>query len=739
MDLGAAVRRRSSPVPESSVGSEARPASANGQSQQQPVKRRRMHTACKICQDRKTRCDGTRPTCSTCLRRGVAADCVYDIAAVPPASRVPSSLAAFEERLGRLEQTRIPRPDDHARVSHTSPLQSVSTGIAYTSPRDDANSSVGEIRMSAVGLPTPQTVHEPTEVDGLATVATLDNGDCLYGASSTIALTRFFRGKAAEGNGTPADIPGLSLEPAPLPSSDRTSRSPLPELVHESDVGAALYPSRPLADDFVLCFWEFVHPLFPVLHKTSFMHRYRLFWTEQGEYHDPKDTASQNDHAIFTSTLNIIFSLGCQFSTMVPAHRVMSLAQDFYQRARRLYNYEVLDSMSLPLVQMLLLTGVYLQSAQNANRCWNIVGLAIRAAQGMGLHVERPKPRQTQLDREMQRRIWHCCLVLDRLLSMTFGRPVMISERSGVPIPSLIDDDYLRVQGEGCQPVGAPSGLGLLAYSSKLFLILDDILLDFYSSNPGCNVMEMTAEEINVQKILSDIMARNRRLEEFLDQIPAYLRYDSLPIGIRSSPQEKSVEIQRQILYCRFLYTRLLLFRPVVYLSTKYPALFLSQYSTKGTGTMDDHLVKLVCDSSVQAAAELISALHRNLEHSHRSSAWHSIYFTFGAAVLLLCTQICPAVGGDVLQRNFEESWQRANAILDYYKVQRPVARQSIKTLQALRDSLQRHQPGPDLDSPAQRQLAAQMDLPEFDLLATGPGGFDAWFSLDMGDFGGFH
>jgi hypothetical protein len=34
----------------------------------------------------------------------------------------------------------------------------------------------------------------------------------------------------------------------------------------------------------------------------------------------------------------------------------------------------------------------------------------------MGLHVERPKPRQTQLDREMRRRIWHCCLVLDRYI-----------------------------------------------------------------------------------------------------------------------------------------------------------------------------------------------------------------------------------------------------------------------------------------------------------------------------------
>src|SRR5687768_3216786 len=206
--------------------------------------------------------------------------------------------------------------------------------------------------MSAIGLPTPQTVHESTEVDGLATVSSIDDGDCLYGASSTIALTRFFRGKAAENNGTPTDAAGLASDAAPAPSLDRPSHGPIPELVHESDIGAALYPSRPLADDFVSCFWEFVHPLFPVIHRTSFMHRYQLFWTEQAEHHLPKDPSSQNDHAIFTSTLNIMFSLGCQFSTMVPAHRCMPLAQDFCQRARRLYNYEVLDSMSIPLVQM---------------------------------------------------------------------------------------------------------------------------------------------------------------------------------------------------------------------------------------------------------------------------------------------------------------------------------------------------------------------------------------------------
>lgn len=63
--------------------------------------------------------------------------------------------------------------------------------------------------------------------------------------------------------------------------------------------------------------------------------------------------------------------------------------------------------------------------------------------------------------------------------------------------------------------------------------------------------MEMTVDEIQVQKILSEIMSRNRRLDEFQDQIPVYMRYGFILISSASTPQEKSVEIQRQILYCR--------------------------------------------------------------------------------------------------------------------------------------------------------------------------------------------
>jgi hypothetical protein len=42
------------------------------------VKRRRIQIACIQCRDRKTRCDGVRPVCGTCGRRGKAGACTYD-------------------------------------------------------------------------------------------------------------------------------------------------------------------------------------------------------------------------------------------------------------------------------------------------------------------------------------------------------------------------------------------------------------------------------------------------------------------------------------------------------------------------------------------------------------------------------------------------------------------------------------------------------------------------------------
>lgn len=45
-------------------------------------KRRRTQLACNSCRQRKTACNGDRPSCSSCTRRGVPASCSYEEATV---------------------------------------------------------------------------------------------------------------------------------------------------------------------------------------------------------------------------------------------------------------------------------------------------------------------------------------------------------------------------------------------------------------------------------------------------------------------------------------------------------------------------------------------------------------------------------------------------------------------------------------------------------------------------------
>lgn len=91
-----------------------------------------------------------------------------------------------------------------------------------------------------------------------------------------------------------------------------------------------------------------------------------------------------------------------------------------------------------------------------------LVELAIRIAQDLGLDLPQTSRRlEIQRDQEMARRIWHGCVMMDRVLSMTFSRLPTISRACAtcVPFPAAIDDEYLsRDSGLiGHQPPGEPS------------------------------------------------------------------------------------------------------------------------------------------------------------------------------------------------------------------------------------------------------------------------------------------
>jgi hypothetical protein len=179
-------------------------------------------------------------------------------------------------------------------------------------------------------------------------------------------------------------------------------------------------PTRSAADRYVKAFFEFVHPIFPILHRPSFYQRYYRIWTGETDDDGNNDHMAQ-ESSIFLATTHMTFALGCLYCDTHAHEGKPSLASQFYQSSRKVFSFDAVDSISFDTIQLLLLQAVYLQSTAYANRCWNIVGMAIRGAQSIGLHVDSAEgARNDQLRREMRRRVWHACIIFDRCVIIAF-------------------------------------------------------------------------------------------------------------------------------------------------------------------------------------------------------------------------------------------------------------------------------------------------------------------------------
>jgi hypothetical protein len=58
--------------------------------------------------------------------------------------------------------------------------------------------------------------------------------------------------------------------------------------------------------------------------------------------------------------------------------------------------------------------GQYLQGTQKSIQTWTIHGLAVKAAFQLGLHSSEASKRLSPLEREIRKRVWFGCIVLDR-------------------------------------------------------------------------------------------------------------------------------------------------------------------------------------------------------------------------------------------------------------------------------------------------------------------------------------
>lgn len=290
---------------------------------------------------------------------------------------------------------------------------------------------------------------------------------------------------------------------------------------------SSLLPSRKQADILMATYWNAVYPLYPYLDKVETIQFYEKLWTS-------RDSSSTNED--FLCLLNLIFALSSQLDLENTPQQRRKSSQIFFERAQQFMN--IWKTGSIQSIQALLILAQYLQSTNEPYQCWVFVGLAIRTAQSLGLHLaETGQQAGSPRKREILTRVWHGCILMDRVIAMTYGRPTMIEQSvaTAVPLPNSIDDEYLSSDWT-IQPrlPNQPSKIDFFIKSLKLYEIMHEILIGLYT--PGREISNQSGENYfgicNQGVSELSILDIDRKLMEWENSIPPHLqrsKWDHVP------------------------------------------------------------------------------------------------------------------------------------------------------------------------------------------------------------------
>jgi hypothetical protein len=301
-------------------------------------------------------------------------------------------------------------------------------------------------------------------------------------------------------------------------------------------------PTRFVADRLVDAYFKFTHPLNTYLHEYTFRRRYERLWLRE----DLGGEKAVEDNLAWFGLVNLIFAFGSDHTKAVGGILIDNAR--FFKCAKALVFSSLFQAATIDLVQALLLMGQYLNSSLELDNSWTVVGLAIRMAQSLGLHLNATTSSLEAVDQEVRKRVWWGCFVIDRLLSIKVGRPPIIHDGPHITIkfPLPIDDEYLTNDGEGSpiQPSGIPSKFAFLTHVITQCRLLERICNTLYSGRQE-DVSKQGLTDI--PKLLAMSIQLDGDLVAWQQTLPPHLQFDSRVPGWEFERQ-RSTLLMRQVM-----------------------------------------------------------------------------------------------------------------------------------------------------------------------------------------------
>ncbi|OAP63435.1 hypothetical protein AYL99_02662 [Fonsecaea erecta] len=605
-----------------------------------PSKRRRVALACTVCRGRKSRCDGTRPKCSLCVELGF--ECVYQQSASYSNIIIGKEyLSSIEDRLKEVEGRLASLENRDRTLVYQSDNPNVSNGVSSSDFPPPETACLRE-----ESLEDAETVEDPIDAMGAVTFA--QEEDCaFFGPSSNIAFLRHVSRAVARlthdpepWKPSPAEHHSVGFTGGFINTSGPASPVPTPRDSPHEQVNIYALPPDSVARELLNWYFSNTGLLFPYIHEQSFM----------ATFEQASKDKFKGVRRIWLALLNIVFAhamVHARENTTTPgsvdstAAKASAESEIYFRRASGLFNEKITNGTgtSVEVVQFLLLMGQYLQGTQKSVQTWKTHGLAVRAAFQIGLHSSDLARVFPPLDQEVRKRTWFGCIMLDRTLSMTFGRPPAIPD-SYVQLELPVG--FSAVDGGAAAPADKKESLSIAFFNGTitLYKVLCTIVDSLYGQNLACSFKSNAVDTVAlVYKI-------ENQLSEWQRGLPSHMRLiatqDILPERlpqVESSAEEAWRQLRlRFILTLRYTNVRILLHRPVL-------VKFLDGLSNPANH-QDTSLLQQVgtihIQIAIKSAKEIICLVHNALQSATGRSKWgllgawwFSLYYTFNAALVL--------------------------------------------------------------------------------------------------------
>ncbi|ROV89071.1 hypothetical protein VPNG_10068 [Cytospora leucostoma] len=486
----------------------------------------RIAQACDRCRSKKIRCDGVRPCCTQCANVG------FECRTSDKLSRraFPRGYTeSLEERVRALEsevrELKDLLDEKDEKIEMLSKIHGNRRRLSVGSGAGLASNTTSPAVDSRSGKePTPPR-EDTFRVQASPLLLGVEDSDSYFmGPSSGRAFIEAFKHRLQEMGKPSSDFPTDAF----------LHVQGCPPLLPEGSPTTSSVPPRLFSDRCVNVYFQEWAPLFPVLHKPTFLRIYEEFVA------DPENIKDKNKLA----QLYLVFGIAALSSDNPDLGQIASCEEQWQRSLEAILLENTINSL-----QCLVLALMYCTVRADYRRLQYYKGIAVGLSHRLGLHQSQKRFSFGALTTETRKKVFWTLYTLDCFSAAILGLPKLIKEEdTHAEFPSDTDDEY--VTEKGFQPT-LPGEYTRLSSALALFRAARIMAKVMEKNYPAATSYDLSLQQMS---------ALGAELDSWSERLPQHLK-----LNFRQDKPSTDITGSRSpLLALTYYFIRTLIFRPAV-------------------------------------------------------------------------------------------------------------------------------------------------------------------------------